>query len=225
MTLTTASQPVSKPRPPFLPPVHICASALQLKMRCLGVRANWTWTMSKINLGAFVFITSLPPTERLSQEDFTLGRDGLPLATQPSGATPNGTSGLLSTWFCSHGPHTSLLPIPITHLSHTFPVPFLCVYAYTCVCMFTRGRIRGTCASLLYACVRRPKVAVSGNFFSSFPFYSFDHFSTLLFWGRAFFFIYLFYTPAAAFPHNLPSQSLLPLSLFPQCPPFSSPTI
>lgn len=150
--------------------------------------------MSKSNLGAFVFITSLAPTVRLSQKDFTLGRDGLPLATQPSGATPNGTSGLLSTWFCCHGPHTPLLPIPITHLSHTFPVPFLCVYACTCVCMFTRGLMRGTCASVLYACMRRPKVAVSGNFFFSFTFYSFDHFSTLLFWGRAFF-SSIYFTP------------------------------
>lgn len=137
---------------------------------------------------SFRLITSLAPTVRLSQKDFTLGRDGLPLATQPLGATPNGTSGLLSTWFCSHGPHTSLLPCPhyssFTHFSCSL---FSCVYACTCLCMFTCKLMRGTCASVLYACMRRPKVAVSGNFFSSFPFYSFDHFSTLLFWGRAFF--------------------------------------
>lgn len=124
--------------------------------------------------------------------------------------------------------HTPLFsPVPITHLSRTFPVAFfLCVYACTCVCMFTRGRMSSTCASVVYACVRRPKVAVSGNVFSSFPFYSFEHFSPLLFWGRAFFFfIYLFYTLAAAFPYILPSQFLLPISLFPQSLPFSSPTI
>lgn len=181
--------------------------------------------MSKSNLGAFVFITSLAPTVRLSQ-DLILGRNDLPLATQPWEATPNGTFGLLSSWFCSHGPHTSLLPCPhysfITHFSCCFSS---CVCACTYVCMFTCGLMRGTCASVLYACVRRPKVAVSRNVFSSFPFYSFDHFSTLLFWGRAFFFFYLFYTPAAAFPHNLPSQALLPIFLLPQCPPFSSPTI
>lgn len=142
----TSSQFLNPSRNQGLPSSHLSTSVpLHFNSRyarCLGVRANWTRTMSKSSLGAFVFITSLAPTVRLSQKDFTLGRNDLPLATQPWGATPNGTtSGLLSTWLCSHGPHTSLLPCP--HFSCSF---FSCVYAlHMCMYVHTWARVRYMC--------------------------------------------------------------------------------
>lgn len=77
-------------------------SALQLKISYLGVTANWTRNVAKSSLDAFIFIISLAPIECLSQKDFTLGRDGLLIATWPAGATPMGPlasspPGLLAT--------------------------------------------------------------------------------------------------------------------------------
>lgn len=187
------------------------ASAFQLKIRCLGVGANWTGLCPR----AVLELSSLSP---LSPPQYAfLRRISLwvgmvyrlprnlrePLPMGPLASSPPGFIAM------DHTLSSPLSPLLIYHALFLF-LFFMCLCMYVCMYVHTWAHERYMCICVICMC-EKAKVAVSGNVFSSFPFYSFEHFSPLLLWGRAFFFSFIYFTPwLQPSPTSSPPSSSFP---------------
>ena len=150
-------------------------SALPLKIRCCGVAANWTWSVAKSGLDAFIFLISLAPIECLSQKDFTLGGDCLLLATQHARATPMGPLASSPPGLSATGHTHHLFSVTMAHLSYSFLFLFPFLFMCLCmnVCMFTCEHTGGTHICCVQAC-EGPKLMSREPSGVTFPPYSFE---------------------------------------------------